>query len=297
MIRLLAEAGGVLGAAGVVLAVVALVGTARPARPPSRTRWWIGRVWRGDGLSARERRMRQSWLVASAGIGALTWLVTGMPVFGLTAAAALPGTPWLLAVGRAERRTIARIEAVGEWTRRLRDIATTGVGLQQAIVSSTHTAPLLIADEVGQLAARLQAGWNARTALLMFADDIADPVCDQVVAALLLHLTDRGERLGDVLGGIAGGASAEVTTRREVEAKRTTPRFAVKFLTVMTLLTLAYGAIRPEYMRPYATAQGQLVMALLSGAFIGLLLWTRSLSLPPQVPRLLAAPRGEETAR
>ena len=127
---------------------------------------------------------------------------------GLLVAVAVPGTPWLFGVGKAEQRAIARIEAVGEWTRRLKDVSGTGQGLQQAIIGTIGSVPPGVEDEVRLLAARLQAGWMARSALLAFADEIADPVCDQVVAALILHLSDRGERLGDVLGSIAGAASA-----------------------------------------------------------------------------------------
>ncbi len=295
-IKLIAELAGVLVTAGVVLGVVAVVGTTRPPRPKVASQRWLARLWTGEGLSAQERRSRRILLVVGVVGGAAAWLVTGMPVVGLVVLVAVPGAPWLFTVGRGEKHAIARIEAVGEWTRRLKDISTTGVGLQQAIVASTATVPAGIGEEVRSLAARLQAGWDARIALLMFADDIADPVCDQVVAALLLNLTDRGEHLGDVLASIASAAAAEVATRREVEAKRTQPRFAVKFLTAMTLVTLGYGATRAEYMRPYATPTGQLVMAGLAGVFVALLLWVRSMSLPPRVPRFLASPRTEEVA-
>jgi Flp pilus assembly protein TadB len=197
--------------------------------------------------------------------------------------------PWLFAVGRSERRAIARVEAVGEWTRRLKDICGTGVGLQQAIVASTGTAPDGIFGEVRMLAARLQAGWQPRVALLRFADSIDDPVCDQVVAALILNLTDRGEQLGDVLSSIASAASAEVATRREVDAKRTQPRFAVRFLTGMTLLTFGYGVTRTEYMSPYATATGQGVLAVLAAVFVALLVWVRRMSLPSRTARFLSS--------
>ncbi len=197
-------------------------------------------------------------------------------------------------VGKAEQRAIARIEAVGEWTRRLKDVSSTGQGLQQAITSTLSTAPEEIQEEVRTLAARLQAGWLGRSALLAFADEIGDPVCDQVVAALILHLTDRGDRLGDVLGSIASAAGAEVATRREVEAKRTQPRFAVRFLTGMVLLVLGYGLLNPSYMHPYGTTTGQLVMVVLGAAFIGLLAWVRSMSLPPRPIRFLAPPDPEE---
>jgi hypothetical protein len=292
-LRLIAALGGALVVGGVALGVFAAIGFVPTAKPPSASANWWRRFWNGEGLSASERQLRRGLLIGAAAAGAAGWLFTRMPIAGLLIAIAIPGTHWLFTVGNSERRAITKIEAVGEWARRLKDISSTGVGLQQAIVSSTATAPAAISADVGALAARLQAGWNGRVALLMFADEIADPVCDQVVAALILHLTDRGEHLGDVLSSIASAAAAEVATRREVEAKRTQPRFAVRFLTGLTLLVLAYGATRPAYMAPYRTATGQIVMASLGAVFIGLLAWVRSMSLPPRAPRILTAPKEE----
>ena len=291
-IELIAVLSGAACVTGLVLTVVALVGTTRPGRPGASAR--LRRLWTGSGTGTRQRRAHQTLLVAAALAGAVAFLLTGLPVVGLLVALAVPGVPWLLNTGRAERRAIARIEAIGEWTRRLRDVSGTGQGLQQAITGTVSTAPEEIAEEVRLLAARLAAGWHGRTALLAFADEIGDPVCDQVVAALILHLTDRGERLGDVLGAIASAAAAEVATRREVEAKRAQPRFAVRFLTGMTLLVLAYGLVNPAYMAPYRTPVGQVVLVLLGAAFVALLAWTRSMSLPPRPARFLAPPDPEE---
>lgn len=296
-VELIAVVSGAACVLGLILAVVALVGTRRPAGPPSALRQRLDRLWRGAGTSRRERRAHQALLVGAALAGAVAFLLTGLPVVGLLVAIAVPGAPWLFTVGRAEQRAIARIEAVGEWARRLKDVSAIGQGLQQAIIGTVPTAPDEIGEEVRLLAARLQAGWLARPALLAFADEIGDPVCDQVVAALILHLSDRGERLGDVLGSIASAAAAEVATRREVEAKRTQPRFAVRFLTGMTLLTLAYGLVSPEYMRPYGTPTGQLVMIVLGAGFVALLAWVRAMSLPPQPARFLAPPQPEEVLR
>lgn len=294
-IELLAVVSGAACVAGLLLAVVALVGTTRPAgpRPGTGAGRRLSRLWRGSG-TPRQQRNHRYLLVGALVAGALAFLLTGLPVVGLLVVVAVPGTPWLFSVGRAEQRAIARIEAVGEWTRRLKDVSSTGQGLQQAIAGTIATAPEEIEEEVRLLAARLQAGWLAKSALLAFADEISDPVCDQVVAALILHLSDRGERLGDVLGAIASAAAAEVATRREVEAKRTQPRFAVRFLTGMTLLTLAYGLVNTEYVRPYGTPVGQLVMAVLGAAFIGLLAWVRAMSQPPRPARFLPAPDPTE---
>ncbi|MFG1648937.1 type II secretion system F family protein [Micromonospora sp. NPDC049275] len=293
-LELIAVISGAACVAGLLLAVVALVGTRRPAKSGPGAGPGLSRLWRGSGATPAERRAYQMLLLTAVVAGALAFLLTGLPVVGLLVAVAVPGAPWLFAVGKAEQRAIARIEAVGDWTRRLKDVSGTGQGLQQAIISTIGSVPPGIEDEVRLLAARLQAGWLARSALLAFADEIGDPVCDQVVAALILHLADRGERLGDVLGSIAGAAAAEVATRREIEAKRTQPRFAVRFLTGMTLATLAYGLVNTEYIKPYGTPTGQVVMAALGAAFIGLLAWVRSMSQPQRPARFLPAPDPRE---
>ncbi|MEH0970156.1 type II secretion system F family protein [Micromonospora sp. CPCC 205546] len=292
-VELVAVVSGASCVAGLLLAVVALVGTRQPPGRPGAGRG-LDRPWKGPSANPREQRAHQALLVGAVVAGALAFLVTGLPVVGLLVAVAVPGIPWLFSVGKAEQRAIARIEAVGEWTRRLKDVSATGQGLQQSVIGTVGTAPEEIQEEVRLLAARLQAGWLARSALLAFADEIGDPVCDQVVAALILHVTDRGERLGDVLGSIAQAAAAEVATRREIEAKRTQPRFAVRFLTGMTVATVAYGLLNSEYIRPYGTPFGQLVMAALGAAFVGLLAWVRSMSQPRRPARFLPAPDPEE---
>src|SRR5688500_13650554 len=146
----IAQTGGVLAVAGIALGVLAVAGVSGPPRTRFRKRL--------SRLSDRERRQRRVVLAVACSGSCLGWLVTGMPVVGAVIAVAVPGAPWLLTVGRSERRAIARVEAVGEWTRRLKDICGTGVGLHQAIVASAATAPDGIEDEVGLLAARLQAG-------------------------------------------------------------------------------------------------------------------------------------------
>jgi Flp pilus assembly protein TadB len=261
---------------------------ATAARPPA---WWsaaMTRLWRGPGGSPADQRRYRLAVGASVTAGTASWLLTGLPVLALVAAAAVPGVPWLLAAGAAERRAIARVEAVGEWTRRLRDVADTGAGLQAAIVSSATTAPAVIADQVGMLAARLQAGWQARQGLLRFADEINDPVCDQIVAALLLHLKDRGDKLGAVLSSIADATAKDVSMRKEADAERASARFAIRFMTGLSVLAVLVAVFAGDYMQPYATPFGQVLMVILAGMFVALLWWVRLLSRPAPTPRLLS---------
>lgn len=283
-----AAACGAALTAGILLAIREIVWPpVTTGRPPGRFVRAAARLWRGRGRTVAEQRRYRIVLAVSVVAGAAAWLLSGLPVLGVVTAAAVPGVPWLLAAGAAERRAIARVEAVGEWTRRLRDIAGTGAGLQAAIVSSAATAPAAIAEEVRLLAARLQAGWNSREALLAFANEIDDAVCDQVVAALLLHLKDRGDKLGAVLSSIADATAKEVGMRKEADAERASARFSIRFMTGFSLLAVVVAAFSGDYMDPYRTGVGQVVMLVLTAAFIGLLGWVRAMSRPEAVPRLL----------
>lgn len=286
-VTVLAAVSGAVLTAGVLLAVWAFI--APPPAPGRPTSWLRGAarlIWHGRARTPAERRRYQIMLVAAVLSGAAAWLVSGLPVLGLVVGVAVPGVPWLLAASGAERWAIARVEAVGEWTRRLRDVAGTGAGLQAAIVSSANTAPAAIEEPVRLLAARLQAGWNGRDSLLAFADEINDAVCDQIVAALLLHLRDRGDRLGAVLSSISNAAAKEVSMRKEADAERASARFSTRFMVIFTIVAVVIAGISGDYMEPYTSLFGQLMMALLAGTFIGLLLWVRSMSRPTPIPRL-----------
>lgn len=284
---LAALSGAVLATGLVLLARELYAPPRRRARPPARLVAAGRLLWHGPGRTPAERRRYRLAAAAAMLAGSAVWLLTGLPVLGVVCAAAVPGVPWLLASGAAEKRAISRVEAVGEFTRRLRDVAGTGAGLQAAIISAAATAPVPIAEQVGMLAARLQAGWNARQALRVFADEIDDPVCDQIVAALLLHLTDRGDKLGAVLSSIADAAAKEVSMRKEADAERASARFSIRFMTGFSVLAVTVAAFSGDYMEPYATGFGQLVMAVLALSFIGLLLWVRAMTRPASVPRLL----------
>ncbi|HLU45363.1 MAG TPA: type II secretion system F family protein [Natronosporangium sp.] len=286
----LAAVCGAVLTSGLVLGVHAFLRRDRPpAGPPPWLRRVVIRALRGRSRNRAEQRRYQIGLLTAVLGGAITWLISGLPVLGLLAAAAVPGVPWLLAGTRAEKRAIARVEAIGEWTRRLRDVTATGAGMQAAIISAAATAPPAVEYEARMLAARLQAGWNARQALLEFADEIDDAVCDQIVAALLLHLRDRGEKLGAVLTAIAEAAAKEVAMRKEADAERASARVSIRFMVIFTIGAVTVAALSGDYMAPYATPGGQALMAILASIFIGLLVWVRTMSRPDRPPRLLSA--------
>lgn len=278
---------GTVLAGGLVWLAFAFTRPTRLAPPTGPVARLAARVWNGGNRSGAEQRRYRILVAATLAVGIVAWVASALPVLGLVAAAAVPGVPWLLAAGTAERRAIARVEAVADWTRRLRDVAGVGTGLQSAIITSADTAPAPIAGPVRAMAARLQAGADGPGALRRFADDIADPAADQVVAALLLHLADRGERLGTVLSAIAQATAKEVAMRKEADAERASARFSIRFMAGFAILVVVAAVLAGDYMAPYATGVGQVVMAGFAAAFVGTLYWVRALTRPSQGPRML----------
>lgn len=287
MTQLLAVLSFLLVAGGVAMAVTWIVGTSKPARPASRWRLRTRRFWLGAGRTARQRRTHQSLLIAAAIAGAATWLLTGWPIGGLVVALAIPGVPWLFSAANAEKRALAKLAALEAWTRRVSDYVRNGIGLQAAIVATARTAPPLLDIEVKTLAARLQAGMAPEEALRAFADELDDYGCDEVVAPLILQLSDAGEGLHHALSDIAHSLGEEIATRSTVDSERATARYTVRFLTGATVALLLFGALNASYAKPYQTALGQLILLALAAFYVMLMLWIRSLSLPDKLPRLL----------
>jgi Flp pilus assembly protein TadB len=287
LIPLIALGAAMLSLAGIIVGIVGIVGTTRPPGPPSALRRWLVDFWNGRGRSNLERRARQTTITAAVVAGAVTWIVTGLPAAGLIVALGIPGLPWLLLAGSAEKRAINKLSAVEQWTRRIADIVSNGLGLQAAIVTTASTAPAIIEDEARGLAAGLQAGLTAEAALRRFADEIDDYTCDQVVAPLILHAADRGEGVASVLTDISRSIAAEIEMRSTINAKRAGPRFAVRFLTGMTFALIIFGVLNPDYLAPYASVLGQLVLLSLAAVYIVLMVWARNLSMPDRRARLL----------
>jgi len=272
--------------AGIAAIVFGARGSAGPARPPSGVGDALRRFLGMErGVAARGRRI--GLLIAGLLLLTLGWLYTGIPAVGMVAGAAVVGGPWLFGAGSAEKRSIARLEAVEMWTRRLADLVRAGGGLHQAILVSSAEAPAAIAPEVDLLATELSSSISTDEALHRFADRLADPTSDEVVAALILNAKERGPKLADVLDRVTASIADLLTMRREVTAGRTDARLSGNILTGLTLAGLLVLLVNKGYMAPYHTVVGQFVLlgAVLACAL--LLLWMRKLNTPPRIPRLL----------
>lgn len=252
----------------------------RPARQP-RTPL----AERVDRLSLR--------LGLGTGAGVVMLVVTRWPVGAVLMAAlgvALPS----LAGGRAVRAAaIARTEAVAAWTEMLRDTMAGAAGIEQAIIATAAVSPPPIRDEVLTLAGRLE---RERLAVAMreFADSLADPAADLVVAALVLTSERQARRVGELLGTLAAATREQAKMRLRVETGRTRTRTAARVITMFTLgVALVLVVFNRGYLDPYDSAVGQVMLAVVGGCFGGSFWWLANMAKAAAPERfLLGAPDG-----
>lgn len=279
MTALLPAAAGALVVAGLIgLAVGLRKAPPRPPAPP-RTHPALARLTR---TSARTRGLLMTGLAAGVVVAALT----GWWVAALVLPAATAGLPVLLSAPPAAAR-VDRLEAMEEWTRALSGVLTVGVGLEQALVSTLRSTPEPIRPEVTTLVSRLRARWATEDALRAFADDLDDATGDVIAANLVLGARRRGSGLASVLEGLAESVAADVRARREIEADRAKPRATARWVTIITVSVLAFLALTGDYIAPFGTPLGQVLLVALLSLYVATLVWMRTMATGRPLPRFI----------
>ncbi|MEN8649734.1 type II secretion system F family protein [Streptomyces sp. 21So2-11] len=274
---------------GLVALAAGVIGTDAPRTPGPLSRW--RNAMGSTQVEVKLRARARARAAVAAALGLVLWIVTGWFVLCLLLVAVVVGLPWLLSDAKATSARIEQLDALAEWTRRLSDVLLLGTGLEQAIITSRKTAPAVLKDEIGELSARMLSGWRPEDALRAFADTLGDATADKVAAALILRSADRGPGLASALTDLADSVREEVRQRRQIEADRAKPRTTVRWMTFMTLGVVGVGAFSSDYVAPYGSFLGQLVLSLLLLGFGGTLAWMRSLASYQPTPRFLEADR------
>jgi Flp pilus assembly protein TadB len=274
-------------AAGLAAAIVLLIAGVRgtvpdPTRPPSPLVRWRRRL----GSPATSGR-----IAAAVGVGALTLVVTRWPVAAAGLAALVVWWPRMFGGTRAEQAQIDRLEALVTWTEALRDTVAAHASLEHAIPATTHSAPPLIRPALVRLTGRIRARTPLDVALLSLAEELSDASADLVIAALILNVRRRGDRLGEVLTGLAATAREELDLRRRISAGRAGLRRGVQIVIALTLAFAVFLVVfGGTYVRPYDTPAGQIALTVVVGMFAAGFTWMRHLSAAEQPPAFLHRP-------
>ena len=211
----------------------------------------------------------------------ILWIICGLVVAG-GALTAVRGSGGLSAVSDAlhdhsvRRRQAddqrALVEAVATWTENLRDTISASSGLEQAIIATELHSPRAISVPVRRLVASLRYG-SLEDGLRRFADDVAHPTCDFVVAALITTAQHQTRDLGQLLGHLSDCARSECHLYLRIWVSRARSRSAVRIITG-TVGTFIAGLVvfnRP-YLAPFASAEGIVVAFCISLSF-GFAIW------------------------
>lgn len=242
---------------------------------------------RRSAVARSERTGDLPLLVMAILGGVLAVVATGWPVALPIAAGATFGLPKLFAQTSGST-AITRIEAVATWTEMLNGTLAASAGLGQAITATAPLAPRPIRPATVRLSARLAAGAHPRDALLQFADELADPSADRVVCALLLAMTARAQRLGDVLTALAESTRDEVALRLRIETSRAAVRSGVRTVLVFSVaFAVALVVLAHAYLAPFGTALGQVLLAVVGLLYAAGLTLMVLLARPPAPVRLL----------
>lgn len=264
-------------ACGLVLLVAAWTGW-------SLSLGWIRwpAAWVQSGAKARRR------LAATVFVAVVVALVTRWPIAVAAAGALAWLWPSMFGGAKTSRLQLERLEAVATWTESLRDTIAGSIGLEQAITASVDVAPVAVAAPLQRLVGRLRSHVPLPQALAGFADEFDDASVDLVAAALILNARLRGPGLVGTLSALASSAREELDMRRRVEEGRKTLRRAATIIVAVTAI-FAAGLVlfSRDYVQPYSTVTGQVVLALIVGVFSFGFVWIKRAAVGKDPERML----------
>lgn len=250
-----------------LLLVAALRGWTPPRRPklsssPSST-------WRGS-------RARRRAAIAAA-IGLVVVVFTRWPVAGAAVTAVIYLWPTMFGGARQAAGSVERLEALATWTESLRDSIAGSIGLEEAIRHSLAAAPPVLLPSLQRLEGRIRVQIPLPQALAAYAEEFDDSSADLVIAALILNSRLRGPGLVATLTALATAAREEIDMRRRIEeGRKSLRRTALIIVGATGLFAGGLTIFSRDYVAPYSTPFGQVMLAIVLSVFAGGLIWIRS---------------------
>jgi Flp pilus assembly protein TadB len=233
----------------------------------------------------------KSTLIAGA-VFAIVWAVTGWTLAALTIAAVTVMASTAAARHTSRRDDRVLVDAIAVWTEQLRDMLAGSSGLEQTITSTVPHAPAVLREPLERLAVSMSYS-SLPQALDRFAREVNHPTADFVVAALSTAATRQVRELGTLLGHLASCARDEARMHTRIWVGRSRTRSAVKIIAcVVTVFVGGLVLISPDYLAPYRSAEGQVVLSAVVLVFFGALFLMQRLSLIVSPDRFVGRQRG-----
>jgi len=239
-------------------------------------------AWRGrlnmSGITRNSVQGSPRHVVVAGVVLVVTWLMTGWTLAAVTigVVSAMASTALSRYGKRRDDRTL--VDAIAVWTEQLRDMLAGSNGLEQTITTTATHAPAALREPLERLVVSMSYS-PLPQALARFARDVNHPTADFVVAALSTAATRQVRELGALLGHLAACARDEARMHTRIWVGRSRTRSAVKIIaSVVIVFVGGLVVLSPEYLAPYRTAEGQLVLSVIVLVFFGALLLMQRLS-------------------
>lgn len=230
----------------------------------------------GSGLSVftHRRSVANVWrtVAAALGVGVVLWFLSGWVLTAIASAAAtfVVSRASCRSGGARDNEEIA--EAVALWTEQLRDTLAAAHGLQQTLVATAPHAPTRIAGPIQRLAAKLPYSSMSQS-LREFADEVDHSSADFVAAALIAATEHEARDLGSLLGHLARCSREEARMHQRIWVGRSRTRAAVRIISLTVVgFVGALLLLNKDYLQPYATQSGQVVLVAIVCVFASALI-------------------------
>jgi Flp pilus assembly protein TadB len=238
---------------------------------------WQGRLSLSS-ISARSSRGLPRHVLVCGLVLVTTWTLTGWTLAAATIAAV--ATMASVALARRGKRRDERVlvDAIAVWTEQLRDMLAGSNGLEQTIIATSAHAPAALRQPLERLVASMSYSSLAQ-ALQRFARDVDHPTADFVVAALSTAATRQVRELGALLGHLAACARDEARMHTRIWVGRSRTRSAVRIIAAVVITFVGgLAVLSPDYLAPYRSAEGQVVLSGVVLVFFAALLTMQRLA-------------------
>jgi tight adherence protein B len=278
-------------AGGVALVYVGLTRQfASEANAPSR-RTWLARCEESLRHAGLEGVSVRDFLVFSFGVGLLTGLATqvvlGWPALSLAAAGLGLLAPLAYYGPRRARRRAEIQVALVDATSQLRAAIQAGLSVQQALSELGRTGPQALRPQLVRLGLDMRLE-GLIPALEHLRGRLAEPLADQVIAALILNDLVGGRQVGPVLDRLAQATRAHLAVIEESKARQSQAVLSARVVALVPAVALVgLRVLAPGFMAVYDEPLGQLALvACLCWVLLGYAAM-RWLGRLPDEPRVL----------
>lgn len=170
------------------------------------------------------------------------------------------------------------VESIAIWTESLRDAVSASSGLEQAVLATETHCPKNLRQPMQLLVASLRYG-SLEDGLRRFADDVAHPTCDFVVAALVTSARHQTKDLAQLLTHLAECARSECHLYLRIWVSRARSRTSIRIINGSVAAFIAgLLLLNPTYLRPFIGFEGIMVLLGICVLFATAITWLQRIA-------------------